>query len=188
MQKEKVKTTVASEKKLNENLEAKKEKILEKGKEVWEKVKDFEVKADKEVDKIVKKIWFADKVIKASWVQEILSLSFIEKANAWIRKNLETICKVLWILWVVYGVIFSFVPKFSVISLIMAILIIILSRWLMKMKKWYPATSIVMITLAIILMFIAIFTKLSFTSYLLFVLLSFVLELFVLKNKDLFKN
>jgi hypothetical protein len=165
---------------------------------VEKKVEAFEAKTDKEVDNLVKKVWFVDKIINASWVKEILNLSFMEKANVRVRKNLETICKVLWILWLIGCAIMIISSLFLLfrwffwlflIYLICCAIVLIISRWLMKMKKWFPAVAIICIALDIIILILSIFMwQLSFWTELLSLLLWIIFTLFILKNKDMFKN
>lgn len=175
---------------------------------VEKKVEAFESKTDKQVDNLVKKAWFVDKIINASWVKEILNLSFMEKANVRVRKNLETICKVLGILWLIWWCIFaifaiiSFIGwiialfhgavwtfLLSIISMVCAALVLIISRWLMKMKKWFPAVAIICIAIDIIILILSIFVSwLSFWTELLSLILWIIFTLFILKNKDMFKN
>jgi hypothetical protein len=147
---------------------------------------------------LVNKIWFVDKIINASWMKEILSLSFMESANKWVRKHLETVCKVLWILWLVWGVFMFICSLFALftgsfwiflINLILTAIIVIFSRWLMKMRKWFPAVSILCIAIDLLVLILSIFTKwISFGSQLLSVIISILITLFILKNKDMFKN
>ena len=177
---------------------------------VEKKVEAFEAKTDKEVDNLVKKVWFVDKIINASWVKEILNLSFMEKANVRVRKNLGTICKVLGILWLilwciyaVYAIIWFIlwiialselngaarVLFLFIITLVCAALILIISRWLMKMKKWFPAVAIICIAIDIIILILSIFVSwLSFWTELLSLIIWVIFTLFILKNKDMFKN
>ena len=139
-----------------------------------------------------------DKIINASWVKEILNLSFMEKANVRVRKNLETICKVLWILWII-GCVVMFISSFFLLFggffrlfllyLICCAIVLIISRWLMKMKKRFPAVAIICIALDIIIVILSIFTsKVTFGTQIISLLLSIICTLFVLKNKDMFKN
>jgi hypothetical protein len=165
---------------------------------VEKKVEAFEAKTDKQVDNLVKKAWFVDKIINASWVKEISNLSFMEKANVRVRKNLETICKVLWILWLIGCAIMIISSLFLLfrgffwlflLYLIFCAIVLIISRWLMKMKKWFPAVAIICIALDIIILILSIFMwQLSFWTELLSLLLWIIFTLFILKNKDMFKN
>lgn len=178
--------------------ENKKVEVKETVAKVEKKVEAFEAKTDKQVDNLVKKAWFVDKIINASWVKEILNLSFMEKANVRVRKNLETICKVLWILWLIgcaVMLISSFVLLFGgffwlfLLYLICCAIILIISRWLMKMKKWFPAVAIICVALDIIALIISIFVSwFSFGTELLSLIISIIFTLFILENKDMFKN
>lgn len=199
---------VVEKKPTAKKVETQKAEVKEKVVEVEKKVEAFEAKTDKEVDNLVKKVWFVDKIINASWVKEILNLSFMEKANVRVRKNLETICKVLWILWLIWWWIFAifaiisfigwivalfhgvvWVFLLSIISLVAAALVLIISRWLMKMKKWLPAVAIISVAIEIIVLIISIFVSwLSFGTELVSLIISIICTLFVLKNKDMFKN
>lgn len=165
---------------------------------VEKKVEAFEAKTDKEVDNLVKKVWFVDKIINASWVKEILNLSFMESANKRVRKNLELICKILWILWIIGWVIMlisSFVVLIGwsfwlfLLYLICCAIVLIISRGLMKMKKWFPAVAIICLAIDIVALILSIFVSwFSFGSQLLSLIISIICTLFVLKNKDMFKN
>ncbi len=178
--------------------ENKKVEVKETVAKVEKKVEAFEAKTDKQVDNLVKKAWFVDKIINASWVKEILNLSFMEKANVRVRKNLETICKVLWILWLIgcaVMLISSFVLLFGgffrlfLLYLICCAIVLIISRWLMKMKKWFPAIAIICVALDIIGLILSIFVSwLNFWTELLSLIISIIFTLFILKNKDMFKN
>lgn len=188
--------------------ENKKVEVKQTVEKVEKKVEAFESKTDKQVDNLVKKAWFVDKIINASWVKEILNLSFMEKANVRVRKNLEKICKVLGILWLIWWCIFaifaiiSFIGwiialfhgavwafLLSIISVVCAALILIISRWLMKMKKWFPAVAIICIAIDIIVLILSIFISwLSFWTELLSLIIWIIFTLFILKNKDMFKN
>jgi len=199
---------VVEKKPTAKKVETQKAEVKEKVVEVEKKVEAFEAKTDKEVDNLVKKVWFVDKIINASWVKEILNLSFMEKANVRVRKNLETICRVLWILWLIWWWIFAifaiisfigwivalfhgvvWVFLLSIISLVAAALVLIISRWLMKMKKWLPAVAIISVAIEIIVLIISIFVSwLSFGTELVSLIISIICTLFVLKNKDMFKN
>ena len=178
--------------------ENKKVEVKETVAKVEKKVEAFEAKTDKQVDNLVKKAWFVDKIINASWVKEILNLSFMEKANVRVRKNLETICKVLWILWLI-GCVVMFITSFVLLFggffrlfllyLICCAIILIISRWLMKMKKWFPAIAIICVALDIIGLILSIFVSwLNFWTELLSLIISIIFTLFILKNKDMFKN
>lgn len=178
--------------------ENKKVEVKETVAKVEKKVEAFEAKTDKQVDNLVKKAWFVDKIINASWVKEISNLSFMEKANVRVRKNLETICKVLWILWLIGCAIMIISSLFLLfrrffwlflLYLICCAIVLIISRWLMKMKKWFPAVAIICIALDIIILILSIFMwQLSFWTELLSLLLWIIFTLFILKNKDMFKN
>ena len=178
--------------------ENKKVEVKETVAKVEKKVEAFEAKTDKQVDNLVKKAWFVDKIINASWVKEILNLSFMGKANVRVRKNLETICKVLWILWLIGCAIMIISSLFLLfrgffwlflLYLICCAIVLIISRWLMKMKKWFPAVAIICIALDIIILILSIFMwQLSFWTELLSLLLWIIFTLFILKNKDMFKN
>ena len=188
--------------------ESVKKEVKEEVEKVEKKVEAFEKKADKEVDNLVKKVWFVDKIINASWVKEILNLSFMESANVRVRKHLEKICKVLWIIWLVCGIIFAifsvitfiswiialfsgkvWIFLLSLIYVVLAALVIIMARGLMKMKKWYPAASVICFALDIVCVILAIFVpSVWFGSSLLWLIISFICLLFILKNKDMFKN
>ena len=189
---------VESKKTETKKTETKNIEVKEKVAEVEKKVEAFEAKTDKQVDDLVKKVWFVDKIIKASWVKEILNLSFMESANKWVRKNIELICKVLWILWLIGGVVMlisSFVFLFwgafwgFLFFLICCAIVIIVSRGLMRMKEWFPAVAIICIAIDIVFLILSIFTsKIAFWTQLLSLLLWVICTLFVLKNKDMFKN
>lgn len=172
------------------------------------KVEEFAAKTDKEVDNLVKKVWFVDKIINASWMKEILNLSFMESANKRVRKHLETICKifgwiglvgwaifaiyavVMFIIWIValfHGWVWAFL--LSILMLALAALTLIMSRGLLKMKKWYPAAAIILLALDIVILVISMFApSMSFGSQLFSFIISIIFLLFVLKNKDMFKN
>ena len=191
---------------------SKNKEIKENGKvaQVEKKLEKFETKTDEKVDNLVKKVWFVDKIINASWLKEILNLSFMEKANVRVRKNLEKICKVLGILWLIWWCIYAvyaiiwfigwIIALFelngavrlfllSIVSLVCAALILIISRWLMKMKKWFPTVAIICIAIDIIILILSIFVSwLSFWTELLSLIIWIIFTLFILKNKDMFKN
>lgn len=178
--------------------ENKKVEVKEAVAKVEKKVEAFEAKTDKQVDNLVKKAWFVDKIINASWVKEILNLSFMEKANVRVRKNLETICKVLWILWLIGCAIMIISSLFLLfrgffwlflLYLICCAIVLIISRWLMKMKKWFPAIAIICVALDIVALILSIFVSwLSIWTELLSLIISIIFTLFILKNKDMFKN
>lgn len=176
----------------------KKVEVKEKVVEVEKKVEAFEAKTDKQVDTLVKKVWFVDKIINASWVKEILNLSFMESANKRVRKNLELICKILWILWIIgwaimlissFALLFWWSFGLFLLYLICCAIVLIVSRGLMKMKKWFPAVAILCLAIDIVALILSIFVSwLPFWSQLLSLLISIIFTLFVLKNKDMFKN
>ena len=176
--------------------------------QLWEKLEKFGTKTDKTVDNLVKKVWFVEKIINASWVGEILNLSFIESANKRVKEKLKTICKIFWWLWLVFGGIFTIYSVYmfikwivhifhwsiwlfllSLILLVLSAFILIMSRWWLKMKKRVPALSIICVVIYLAIMIVSIFSaKIPFGIYLLCVLLSIVVTIFVLKNKDMFKD
>lgn len=182
------------------------EQMEKKVSEVEKKAEQFEWKADKEVEKLVWKLWFVDKIINASWIKEILNLSFMEKANHRVRKNLEKICKILWrigfdisiicTIWAVVAFFIALIALFKgsvwafllgLLFLVLAAFAVIVSRWCIKMRKWFPAIAIVSIALEIVRLVVSIFTW-GFGSSLLSLILWVICTLFVLKNKDRFKN
>lgn len=190
----------------NETVESTVSQLEKKVAEVEKKAEKLEWKADKEVEKIVWKMWFVDKIIKASWIKEILNLSFMESANKRVRKYLEKICKILWwlffiiwcifVIWWVIATIGWIIALFrkevvafiaALLLLVVAIITVIMGRGLIKMKKWFPAASIICFALLIVWLIISVFTK-NFGSCLLSIIISFVWTLFILKNKDMFKN
>lgn len=190
-------------------VETVKEEIKKDAKDLEKKACEVEKKADKTVNELVKKAEFVDKIINASRMKEILWLSFIENANKRVRKNLELICKILWwialIIWVISTIItaiafvIALISLFagglwlwlfllSILALLSCALMMILWRWLIKMKKWVPAALIAVITLDLALLVIYILVPGDFWKYLLEVILYIIFTLFVLKNKDMFKN
>lgn len=204
VKKEKVTATKKSTSKKVENV---KEEIKKDAKDLEKKAADVEKKADKTVNELVKKVWFVDKIINASRVKEILWLSFIESANKRVRKNLELICKILWwialVLWgisTIIALIAFIVALFnlfvwglwllllSILALASCAIMMILWRWLIKMKKWAPSLLIAAIALDLILFVVYIFIPGDLWKYLLQIILYIVFTLFVLKNKDMFKN
>lgn len=72
-----------------------KDEVKQEAKELEKKMEKAEKEADKKVNELVNKAAFIDKLLNASWIKEILKLSFIESANKRVRKNLELICKIL---------------------------------------------------------------------------------------------
>jgi len=194
------------------NVEKKVEKVEKEVKaeaeKVEKKVEAFEKKADKEVNELVNKVWFVDKIINASWMKEILNLSFMESANKRVRKHLETICKIFWIIGLIWGCIMAILAVisfiggivalfkgavwafiFALLYVVVAALVVIMARGLMKMKKWYPAASIICLAIDLIGLVLSIFvSSISFGSTLLSVIISIICLLFILKNKDMFKN
>lgn len=204
VKKEKVTATKKSTSKKVENV---KEEIKKDAKDLEKKAADVEKKADKTVNELVKKVWFVDKIINASRVKEILWLSFIESANKRVRKNLELICKILWwialVLWgisTIIALIAFIVALFnlfvwglwllllSILALASCAIMMILWRWLIKMKKRAPSLLIAAIALDLILFVVYIFIPGDLWKYLLQIILYIVFTLFVLKNKDMFKN
>lgn len=188
-------------------VETVKEEIKKDAKDFEKKACEVEKKADKTVNELVKKAEFVDKIINASRMKEILWLSFIENANKRVRKNLELICKILWwialVLWGISTIItaiafvIALISLFawglwlfllSILALLSCALMMILWRWLIKMKKWVPAALIAVITLDLALLVIYILVPGDFWKYLLEVILYIIFTLFVLKNKDMFKN
>ena len=188
-------------------VETVKEEIKKDAKDLEKKACEVEKKADKTVNELVKKAEFVDKIINANRMKEILWLSFIENANKRVRKNLELICKILWwialIIWVISTIItaiafvIALISLFagglwlfllSILALLSCALMMILWRWLIKMKKWVPAALIAVITLDLALLVIYILVPGDFWKYLLEVILYIIFTLFVLKNKDMFKN
>ena len=184
-----------------------KDEVKQEAKELEKKMEKAEKEADKKVNELVNKAAFIDKLLNASWIKEILKLSFIESANKRVRKNLELICKILWwiilIWWIIYTIfaIIAFVRwliwlfswnigifLLSLIALASAILIIMLWRGLIKMKKWLPAALVAIIAVDLVLFVLSIFLWESFGFCLLEIIFYFVFILFVLKNKDLFNN
>lgn len=174
----------------------KKSDLEKKASEIEKKAEKLEWQADKEVEKLVWKVEFVDKIINASWIKEILNLSFIEKANKWVRKNLEIICKILWIIWLIWWVISLIAWIGSLLQLnlcaflwylALAVFAILISRWCMKMRKRFPAIAIISITLGIVRIIISIFAG-WFWSAFVSTVLGAICTLFVLKNKDMFKN
>ena len=195
-EKKTARTAPKKEVKSTKTTEAKEFNLEKKAAEVERKIEKFEGKTDKEVEKFVWQLWFVDKIISASWVKEILNLSFMEKANKWVRKNLEIICKILWILWIIGWVLLLVLTIGSlltlnfgsfIISLVCAAFVILMSRGCLKMRKRFPAASIVCMALAIIWLIISILFG-WFGCSLLSTLIWFICTLFVLKNKDMFKN
>lgn len=192
----------------NQKLENVKEELKEKVVEVEKKVEAFEEKTDKEVDVLVNKMWFTDRLINASWVKEILNLSFIESSNKRVREHLNTFCKVFGWLWyicgwvfAIYSIVMLFVWIFnifrgsigvfllSIIFLLLSAFVLVVSRWWLKMKKRLPALAIICIIIDLVIMIISIFSpSINFWLYLLCVLISIVVTLYILKNKDMFKN
>ena len=184
-----------------------KEEIKKDAKDLEKKAEKFEKKADETVNELVNKVEFADKITKASRVDEILNLSFINSANKRVRKNLELICKILWrialVIWVIYTVIslvafiVGFVALFkggllafliALLALVCSAISVLLWRWLIKMKKRVPAALIILIALDLILLILSIFNPGQFGSSLVKIILYVIFTLFALKNKDMFKN
>ena len=198
----------AEVKKVEEKVEKVEKEVKEEAAKVEKKVEAFEKKTDKEVNELVNKVWFVDKIINASWMKEILNLSFIESANVRVRKHLEKICKILWIIALIWSIIFAvfavvtfimwivalfsgslWVFLLSLVYVALAALSVIMARGLMKMKKWYPAASIICMAIDLIGLVLSIFVaSISFGSTLLSVIISIICLLFILKNKDMFKN
>lgn len=198
----------AEVKTVEKKVEKVEKEVKEEAEKVEKKVEAFEKKTDKEVNELVNKVWFVDKIINASWMKEILNLSFIESANVRVRKHLEKICKILWIIALIWSIIFAvfavvtfimwiialfsgsvWVFLLSLIYVALAALSVIMARGLMKMKKWYPAASIICVALDLIGLILSIFVvSISFGSTLLSVIISIICLLFILKNKDMFKN
>jgi len=187
----------------------KKETLWEEIKETFvnaeEKVEVFEERTDEEVEALVKKLWFTDKIVKASWMKNLLNSPFIDNSNKRARKHLNTlwwILLVFGILLTIYSIGMLFVGIFDIfrgslwmfilalIFIILSALILKVSRWLLRTKKWLPALSVVCVIINFLIMLISIFTvRTILLIYIIITLLiSIVVTLYVLKNKDMFKN
>jgi len=197
----------------NQNESEKKETLWEEIKgtfinveeKVEEKVEVLEEKTDEEVEALVKKLWFTDKIVKAQWMKNLLNSPFVDGSNKRARKHLNTlwwILLILGILLTIYSIWMLFVWIFDifrgslwmfVLALVFSILSILMlkvSRWLLRTKKWLPALSVVCVIINFIIMIISIFTvRTILLIYIIITLLiSIVVTIYVLKNKDIFKN
>ena len=197
----------------NQNESEKKETLWEEIKETFinveekveEKVEVLEEKTDEEVEALVKKLWFTDKIVKAQWMKNLLNSPFVDGSNKRARKHLNTlwwILLVLGILLTIYSIGMLFVWIFDIfrgslwmfvlalVFIILSILILKVSRWLLRTKKWLPALSVVCVIINFIIMIISIFTVRTILLIYIIVtlIISIVVTLYVLKNKDMFKN
>lgn len=198
------KKVVVKHKKAETNLTSQVEKKVSEEKK---RLENFEGKADKEVEKLVWKLWFIEKIVEASWMKKILDWKPINQANLRVRKNLEIICKIIWrfifVLWIILAVVsvFSFlwwlIALFqgklwlflmSLMTLLFTVLIIVLWRWMIKMKKWIPIACILFLLFDIIFIIFSLISKdWNALLYCLDFVSTTIITLFILKNKDLFK-
>ncbi len=193
----------------HKNAETKKVEKKTTTADVEKKVEAFESKADEKVDNLVKKMWFIDSIVNASWMKAVLNWDLMDKANVWVRKHLEKICKVFWritlVVWIIYtvlgviaffawivalflkGMVWTFL--LTVLSLAASILVVLIGRGLVKMKKWAPSVLLIWAMFNILMLILAIaFPSLKLWTYVFSTIFDIIFVLFILKNKDMFKN
>lgn len=166
---------------------------------------DFEKKLDKKMDEFMKK-WFLEKITNHKIVKDILWSKIINDINKYLQPYLKKIFLVMWrisiIGWVVWvfwwlsalGMLFRFnfwvmFFLYTIIAFLFSLLAIITWYGMIKFKKWAVLLVVVEFLLSCLsFLFILMSSNASIWSAFFNILLSFLLTILLIKNKELFKN
>lgn len=166
---------------------------------------DFEKKLDKKMDEFMKK-WFLEKITNHKIVKDILWSKIINDINKYLQPYLKKIFLVMWRLsiigWVVWifswlsalGILFRFnfwviFFLYTIIAFLFSLLAIITWYGMIKFKKWTVLLAVVEFLLSCLsFLFILMSSNASIWSAFFNILLSFLLTILLIKNKELFKN
>lgn len=166
---------------------------------------DFEKKLDKKMDEFMKK-WFLEKITNHKIAKDILWSKIINDINKYLQPYLKKIFLVMWrisiIGWVVgifswlgaLGMLFRFnfwvmFFLYTIITLVFSLLAIITWYGMIKFKKWVVLLVVVEFLLSCLsFLFILLSSNTNLWSAFFNILLSFLLTILLIKNKELFKN
>ncbi len=166
---------------------------------------DFEKKLDKKMDEFMKK-WFLEKITNHKIAKDILWSKIINDINKYLQPYLKKIFLVMWrisiIGWVVWvfwwlsalGMLFRFnfwviFFLYTIIAFLFSLLAIITWYGMIKFKKWAVLLVVVEFLLSCLsFLFILLSSNTNVWSAFFNILLSFLLTILLIKNKELFKN
>lgn len=166
---------------------------------------DFNQKLDKKMDTFMKK-WFLEKIINHKIVKDILWSKTINDINTYLQPYLKKIFLVMWrisiIGWVVWifwwlsglGMLFRFnfwiiFFLYTIITLVFSLLAIITWYGMINFKKWTVLLVVVEFLLSCLsFLFILLSANTGLWSAFINILLSFLLTILLIKNKEIFKN
>lgn len=161
-------------------------------------------KLDAQMNKFMK-AWLVEKVLNNKIVKDTLWSKVINDLDAKLKPYLKNFFTVIWrlavvgwILWIVsslsalwlffrrnFGTIYLL---YVLISLVFSLLALVTWYWMIKFKKRVVLVTLVELLLSVISFLMAIISSGNFWSAILNLLLSVLLTIIVLKNKDMFKN
>ncbi len=168
-------------------------------------VHDFNQKLDKKMDELMKK-WFLEKIINHKIAKEILWSKIINDINTYVQPYLKKIFLIMWrisiIGWFVgifswlsaLGILFRFnfwilFFLYTIITFVFSLLAIITWYGMINFKKWTVLLVVVEFLLSCLsFLFIIMSSNTSLWSAFINILLSFLLTILLIKNKEIFKN
>lgn len=153
---------------------------------------------------------FINKVIESNFVQKILNSKIFNKSNDFVRKNSNVFFTLFGILTIIYSILQivyniiinpdSISTTFRIISIIIAIVIYWIATliwiWIIKKQKGIPHICMYILIFWILLIISQIFKLITLKSFpvstiilrAIILIIYVIITLYLIKNKDLFKN
>lgn len=153
---------------------------------------------------------FINKAIESNFVQKILNSKIFNKSNDFVRKNSNvffTLFGILTIIYSIFQIVYNIIIKpdsisttFRIISIIIAIVIywiaILIWIWIIKKQKGISHICMYILIFWILLIISQIFKSITLKSFpvstiilrAIILIIYAIITLYLIKNKDLFKN
>lgn len=165
---------------------------------------DFNEKLDKKMEVFMKK-WFLEKIINHKITKDILWSKIINDLNKYLQPYFKKICIIMWrisiiwwFLWIfswlsALGILFKFnfwiiFFLYTIITLIFSLLAVITWYGIINFKKWAVLLVVVEFILSCLSFLFILMSSTSLWWAFINVLISFLLTILLIKNKELFKN